>query len=328
MQKRHSGLGRGLGSFIPPNSKERGETEFENDLSIDAEDESNLARTWRGESKMSSRDGEIQEDRVLQLEVEQLFAMENQPRQNFDDISLAELASSIQTYGIIQPLVVSEESAGKYKIIAGERRWRAAKLCGLAKVPCLTRVPSKHSALEVALIENIQREELNPIDEAIAYKRLLDEHNYQQDALAKKLGKERSTVANALRLLSLPQEILDDVQAKRLTAGHARALCALDDKKLQLKARGIVLGKRLSVRQTEELVKSLKKGKLGQKALKDSLPPDLRHLCDQFKGHLGTKVKISGAAEKGKIEISYYTLEDLERIAELVLGNPLMPRYQ
>lgn len=263
---------------------------------------------------------------VREIPVTELTPMKNQPRQNFSDETIAELAQSIRTYGILQPLIVSLEASGKKTIVAGERRWRAAKLAGLATVPCLVRKPEVHSELEIALIENIQREELSPVDEARTLQRLLEEHSYTQETLASKIGKERSTITNTLRLLSLPAEILEDLQHRRLSAGHARAICALDDKKLQLRVRDTILSKKLSVRQTEDLIKGLKKGKEEPKALTDTLSPDMRHLCDQFKGHLGTKVRISGGSDKGRIEISYYTLEDLERITELVLGDPLAAR--
>lgn len=257
---------------------------------------------------------------VRELRVADIFPMKNQPRQRFDDGTLDELATSIRSYGILQPLLVSEIKPGQYHIIAGERRWRAARLAGLTTVPCIIRKRDVSTELEVALIENIQREELSPVDEARALQRLLEDHSYTQEALATKIGKDRTTVTNALRLLSLPQEILDDLQQRKMTAGHARALCALETRADQLYVRDAVIGKKLSVRQTEELIKKLRQGKQEAKALKDSLSPDLRNLCDQFKGHLGTKVKIMGEPDKGRIEISYYSLDDLERISELVLG--------
>jgi ParB family chromosome partitioning protein len=224
-------------------------------------------------------------------------------------------------------VVTQTEADGAYTIIAGERRWRAAQIAGLETVPCVLRQPREHSTLELALIENIQREELSALDEARAFSRLLDEHSYTQDTLASKVGKDRATIANSLRLLSLPPEILADIQSKALTAGHARALCSLDEKKLQLKVRDMIVSKKLSVRQTEDVVKELKKDRDAIEApAKSQLSPDLRYLCDQFKGHLGTKVRISGDSDRGKIEISYYTFEDLERIAELMLSKGLNPR--
>lgn len=258
------------------------------------------------------------------ISIDLLAPLENQPRHSFDQESLEELAQSIRTYGILQPIIVTVESNDQVTIIAGERRWRAAKIAGLNTIPCLVRELHDHSRLELALIENIQRESLSALEEAQSFKQLIEEHNYTQETLSSRIGKSRTTVANALRLLSLPEKIQNDLQRKNITAGHARALCAFDNEKMQLKAHSIVLKKKLSVRQTEDLIKNLKSEK-HQKALIDSISPDLRYICDQFKGHLGTKVKITGDTNKGKIEISYYTLDDLERISELILGNFLSP---
>ncbi len=263
------------------------------------------------------------DNRVRELELSQLTPLKGQPRRLFEDGPLADLANSIRSYGILQPLIVSHNGGGLFTIIAGERRWRAAHLAGLTHVPCLVRNPNEHTDLEIALIENIQREELSPVEEARTLERLLNEHNYTQETLATKIGKERSTVANALRLLSLPEEVLSDLDARTLSAGHARALCGLEDKRSQIRVREIVLKKKLSVRQTEDLVKKYKRNANRPQPLSGVLPQDLRQLCDQFKGHLGTKVRISGSPEKGKIEISYFTQDDLERIAELVLGGGL-----
>jgi ParB family chromosome partitioning protein len=265
---------------------------------------------------------------VLELSPAQLTPLVDQPRTEFYSSTLDELAVSIKNYGILQPIVIAPtKDADKYTIIAGERRWRAAQIAGLNKVPCVVRQPTEHSSLELALIENIQREELSPLDEARAFSKLIDEHAYTQDTLANKVGKDRATIANSLRLLSLPAEILTDLQAKSLTAGHARALCSLDEKKMQLKVRDMIISKKLSVRQTEDIVKELKKDRDSNEPTgSQQLSPDLRHLCDQFKGHLGTKVRITGTAERGRIEISYFTFEDLERIAELMLSPGLNPR--
>jgi ParB family chromosome partitioning protein len=261
--------------------------------------------------------------RIRELELSQLTPLKGQPRRHFDDATLQELAQSIRSYGILQPLIVSHNGNGLFTIIAGERRWRASHIAGLTHVPCLVRSPSEHNSLELALIENIQREELSPLDEARALEKLIADHEYSQETLAAKIGKERSTVTNALRLLSLPPEIIADLENKNLTAGHARALCGIEDKRSLVRLRDIVHKKKLSVRQTEELVKRYKKGQLSPQTLKNTLPADLRQLCDQFKGHLGTKVRIAGNAERGSIEISYYTQEDLNRVSDLILGAGL-----
>lgn len=258
------------------------------------------------------------------IPINDIEPLEEQPRTYFDPDSLDELAQSIRTYGILQPVIVSLDENEKIKIIAGERRWKAAQIAGLDKIPCIVRDLNDHSSLELALIENIQREALSAVEEAQTYKKLLDEHNYTQETLASRIGKNRATISNTIRLLSLPDKILDDLNLKIITAGHARALCAIDNPKLQLKAHSIIVKKKLSVRQAEELIKSLKLDK-PHKTLTDSISPDLRYICDQYKGHLGTKVKITGDTNKGKIEISYYTLDDLERISELILGSIIPP---
>ena len=344
MQKKPGSLGRGLGALLSPHGSEdhsRTPQALYRDPEVASTAErivaeqiatpytehlAKIPEKFATPQVRNERNFEIQT--IEQIPTGLLAPMRNQPRQNFVEDTLEELAASIRTYGILQPLIVAQDEQQGFVIIAGERRWRAAKSGGLANVPCIVRKRDEHSQLEIALIENIQREELSAIDEARAYHRLLEEHGYSHDTLSGKIGKDRTTVSNSLRLLTLPPEILDDVQQKRLSAGHARAICGLDEKKMQLRVRDTVLSKKLSVRQTEDLVKQLKKGKQDPKPLKDNLPPDLRHLCDQFKGHLGTKVRISGGNDQGKIEISYYTPDDLERIAELVLGNPLAQRFE
>ncbi|APJ05022.1 hypothetical protein AXG55_00255 [Silvanigrella aquatica] len=271
--------------------------------------------------KFSDQSKNYYQNQIIEyISINSLMPLENQPRYNFDPESLEDLAQSIRTYGILQPIIVSTDNNDKVTIIAGERRWRAAKIAGLDKIPCIVRELHDHSKLELALIENIQRESLSALEEAHSFKQLIEEHNYSQEALATRIGKSRATIANTIRLLSLPEKIQNDLHTKVITSGHARALCSFDNEKLQLKAHSIIVKKKLSVRQTEDLVKTLRSEK-NQKTLTDSISPDLRYICDQYKGLLGTKVKITGDTNKGKIEISYYTLDDLERISELILGN-------
>lgn len=349
MQKKPNGLGRGLGALLNPEvlklpeelkaakGTQTPESELRASPAVAPKANRRPAPTPTPPEKptldtLKTNDliaeKSSSEQSVVLLKANQLSPLKDQPRTEFYSNTLDELATSIQSYGIIQPLVVSRnEGSDRYTIIAGERRWRAAQIAGLENLPCVVRHSQEHSALEVALIENIQREELSPLDEAKAFSRLLDEHAYTQETLASKVGKDRATIANSLRLLGLPAEILADLQAKVLTAGHARALCSLDEKKLQLKVRDMIVSKKLSVRQTEDVVKELKKDRNSSESTpKQQISQDLRQLCDQFKGHLGTKVRISGDADRGKIEISYYTFEDLERIAELMLSPGLNPR--
>lgn len=273
-------------------------------------------------ANMNMKDGKqyYQNKHIEYIPLDLLSPMENQPRKFFEEEALQELAQSIKTYGILQPIIVTLNEKKELFIIAGERRWRAAKLAGLSEVPCILREAHEHSELELALIENIHRENLSPLEEAASMQQLLDEYEYTHENLANRLGKSRSAITNLLRILSLPEKIKEDIHTKILSAGHARALCGLDDEKQQLKAHQIILKKKLSVRQAEDLIRDMKKEKEPKK-LVDHISPDLRYICDQFKGHLGTKVKIAGDTNQGKIEISYYTMDDLERISELILGS-------
>jgi ParB family transcriptional regulator, chromosome partitioning protein len=250
----------------------------------------------------------------------QLRPMVDQPRQSFNEGALEELAQSIKTHGLLQPLLAVQIGPEQYQI-AGERRFRAAKKIGLSEVPVLVRTASKRVQLELALVENIQREELNPMDEAFAIHKLITEHLYTQEVLATRLGKDRSTLANAIRLLSLPPEIQKDLRDRRLSAGHGRALCGLDNKKVQLKIRDLILEKKLSVRQTEDLIKAHKKVKSETKLSPVILSPDLRHLCEDLKSQLQMKVKISGSSERGKLEIEYFSVDDLQKIRDLLMGS-------
>ena len=254
------------------------------------------------------------------IPINDLTPMKNQPRTSFNEESIEELAQSIRNFGILQPLIVTYNQNQELILIAGERRWRAAKIAGLNEVPCIFRNIEEHSQLEMALIENIQREDLSPLDESLSLQQLLEDHQFTHENLAKRIGKSRSSITNSIRILQLPEKIKEDLHTKQITAGHAKALAALSDKKLQLKAHQIIINKKLSVKQTEDLVRQMKKEKAPTK-LQDLISPDLRYVCDQFKGHLGTKVKIAGDTNQGKIEISYYTLDDLERISELILGS-------
>ncbi len=263
---------------------------------------------------------EQKENQIKYIPIEKLSPMSDQPRKDFDSVTLGELCQSIKTYGILQPILVSGTDLNNLTIIAGERRWRAAKLAGLTKIPCILKRETEHSNLELALIENIQREDLSPLDEAESLANLIEDYGYTQEVLSNKLGRNRASISNSLRLLTLPEPIKKSLTDKLITAGHAKALCALDGEKNQLRIHNIVLAKKLSVRQTESIIRNINHEK-EPKRLGDRISPDLRYICDQFKGHLGTKVKIIGDTQKGKIEISYYTMDDLERISDMVLGS-------
>jgi ParB family chromosome partitioning protein len=249
--------------------------------------------------------------------VEELRPHSQQPRKSFDDAKMLELVASIREKGVIQPLVV-RNNGDHYQIIAGERRWRAAQRAGLKDVPVVIQDVSEDWALEMALIENIQREDLNPIEEAEAYRHLMSSFDLSQEEVARRVGKERSTVANAVRLLRLPRSVQEDVTVGRLSMGHARALLPLESAAKLQEARDQVVRKQLSVRQTEELVKRLKTP-VAAPTRRKSPDPELTDIAARLQRRLGTQVKIvpqSRGGKGGKIEIAYYSAEELERLLE------------
>jgi len=262
---------------------------------------------------------------IVQLPIDKLVPNPGQPRKNFDETELQELADSIKTYGIIQPIIAADTGDGSYIIIAGERRTRAAKLAGLNAVPVIIRNYTDQKKLEISLIENIQRSDLNPIEEAAAFKNLMDFSSLSQDELATRMGKNRSTVANALRLLKLPIEIQKSIEDGKVSSGHARALLSVTDAKLRDKLYREILASEVSVRETEKRAAAFnteKTGKTkntdGDKVLKR--PPEVTAMEEKFIGKLGTKVIIEGDLNKGKIHIDYYSMEDLERLYEILGG--------
>ena len=234
---------------------------------------------------------------------------------------MVELADSIKQFGIIQPLIVQEKN-GFYEIIAGERRWRAAKLAGLKEVPVIVKDYTDIEVVEISLIENIQRESLNPIEEAIAYKRLLEEFHLKQDEVAERVSKSRATVTNSMRLLKLDERVQQMVIDDMLTTGHARALLGIEDPELQAVTAARVFDEKLSVREVEKIVKDLqkeKKEKNKEPIVEDFIYTDLE---EKMKAAVGSKVSIHQKAKgKGKIEIEYYSRDDLERIIDLILNS-------
>ena len=247
--------------------------------------------------------------------IEEIRPNRSQPRKTFSNEKLEELAASIREKGIIQPLVVRRKT-DHYELIAGERRWRAAQKAGLREVPVVIQDVSDDTALEMALIENIQREDLNAVEEAEAYQALLDTFGLSQEELAKRVGKERSTVANSLRLFKLPAEIKRDVAEDRLTMGHARALLALDSPEQMKKGRDEILKRQLTVRQAEGLIKKLKTGKARTPAKPPE--PQLADIVEQLKRHFKARVALRQAGRGGRLEITYTSTEDLTRIVEIL----------
>jgi ParB family chromosome partitioning protein len=252
--------------------------------------------------------------------IEELVPHAQQPRKTFNDAKMAELVSSIKEKGIIQPLVV-RQVGDQYQIIAGERRWRAAQTAGLDRLPVVIQDVSEDWALEIALIENIQREDLNPLEEASAYRYLMESFDLHQEEVAKRVGKDRSTVANALRLLRLPEKVKNDLGESRLTMGHARALLALEEDEDMIEASNEVIDKKLSVRDTEKLIKKIKNFgfiKSKPEKLVKAVDPNTVMLENSMKEHLGSQVKLVVKGKGGRIEINYFDNNDLDRILDLL----------
>lgn len=257
---------------------------------------------------------------ALFIKISNVEPNREQPRKVFDEDALQELADSISQYGIIQPLIVSKKN-DYYEIVAGERRWRAAKLAGLKEVPVIVKNFSPEVVLEVALIENIQRENLNPIEEAIAYQRLIDEFGLKQDEIAEKVSKSRSAIANTLRLLNLSEDVQQMIVDEMISSGHARALLAINDPTVQYDIATKVFDEKLSVRETEKLIKDYHKPKKKKivEPISHLLDPVYKKIEDDVKRIFGTKVSIVKKNDKlGKIEIEYYSKEELDRILELM----------
>tara|TARA_B100000315_G_scaffold258650_1_gene311558 strand:- start:277 stop:1035 length:759 start_codon:yes stop_codon:yes gene_type:complete len=251
----------------------------------------------------------------MQVPIEDIFPGKMQPRKNFDEKSLKDLALSIKEKGILQPPIVQSKNGG-YELIAGERRWRAAQIAGLNKIPVIIKDLSASETLEVALIENIQREDLNPIEEASVYKRLIDDFNLTQETLSKRVGKDRSSLANYLRLLKLPQQIKQDLINGTLSMGHARALLALNFPDKLFEIRNSIVKKGLSVRQTEASISSINNHKKKpDKKSKDIFIVDLEN---KLQKSFGTRVKINTSNKGGKIEISFFSNNDLNRIIKMI----------
>jgi ParB family chromosome partitioning protein len=256
---------------------------------------------------------------VKEVDVESIVPNPRQPRQSLDPESLQELASSIREQGLVQPLVVTE-AAGGYQLLVGERRWRAAKLAGLDVVPVVVRDVSPQQRLELALVENLQREDLNPLETASAYQQLVDEFGLTQQQVADKVGKNRVTVTNTLRLLKLPTEVKQALLQGQITEGHARSLLRLPSQNDQLRVLKAVLKGALSVRQTEQLVRRLAE-EPKQKTRPAEKPPELRALEDDFRRALGTKVSLSRGRKGGKLVIYFYSEEELRAIHDLIVGG-------
>lgn len=264
----------------------------------------------------------IDRPRAVEVPLDRLSPNPFQPRRSFDEEGLQQLAESIRLHGVLQPIVVRPSEEG-YQLIAGERRWRAAQIAGLRRIPAIVKELDDSSMVQVALIENIQREDLNPIEEASAYRRLMDEFNMTQEQLSSAIGRSRPAIANAVRLLNLPTEIQKAVEDRKLSEGHARCLLSIPDQGDQLKVAAQIIANGLNVRQTEELVKGIMRN-VSRETTRKRTPeedPDAVRLTQRLGERLGTRVKLNGSAARGRLEIEYYSTEDLDRILEIILGS-------
>lgn len=306
MAVKRKGLGKGIDSLIPDTGSSK------------AKNNTNNKPVVKEVVKEVIKEVQVPADTMMKIS--DIEPNREQPRKNFDKEALQELADSIRQFGIIQPIVVQKKD-DYYEIIAGERRWRAAKLAKVKEVPVIIKEYTKQEVMEIALIENIQRKDLNPIEEALAYKSLIDEYNLKQDELAKRVSKSRTAIANAMRLLRLTDEVQSMLINEEISMGHARALLSLDQEDLQLEAAKSIVEKGLSVRETEKLVKSILNPKQAKLPIPSSEEAVYTTIATKLREKLGTKVSINHKkGGKGKIEIEYYSKEEFERILELFEG--------
>ena len=301
--KKIHGLGKGMGSLLG---------NFDFDITPD------VVSSPKEKITVQVSEEDIK-DRVLYVSVDKITPNVNQPRKSFDDDSLAELSASIKNQGVLQPLLVEKITDDSYVIVAGERRFRAAKIAGLSEVPVIVKSFNEVQRIEVALIENIQRENLNAIDEAAAYQYLIQKSGLTQEEVAEKVGKKRSTVTNSLRLLQLPDQMKDDIVSGVLTAGHARAILSLVNPNDRMLLRDKIIEKELSVREAEEEAQALNEGKkVKVKRAPKAMDPYIQGVEDKLLEAFGTKVEVKGNLKKGKLVIPYASQSDLERLYRLL----------
>nr|WP_302627521.1 ParB/RepB/Spo0J family partition protein [uncultured Eubacterium sp.] len=303
MAVKRNGLGKGIDSLIPDSGTSK--------------TKKNSTKKVEVKEVIKEVVKEVKVPADTMMKISDIEPNRDQPRKNFDKEALEELADSIKQFGIIQPIVVQKKE-DYYEIIAGERRWRAAKLAKLKEVPVIIKEFSPQEVMEIALIENIQRRDLNPIEEALAYKSLIDEYHLKQDELAKRVSKSRTAIANSMRLLKLTEEVQNMLVNNEISMGHARALLSLEQEELQLEAAKTIAEKGMSVRETEKLVKSILNPKQSKLPIPSSEAAIYNSLSDKLREKIGTKVSINNKKNgKGKIEIEYYSPQELERLLEL-----------
>lgn len=320
MAGRKNGLGRGLDAFFPDRtSAVKESTRKTTTKTVKAEKKTGETEKEAGNTVAAKRKTAGSKSGAMFVKISSVEPNINQPRKQFDEDALLELSESIKQYGILQPLLVSDKK-DYYEIIAGERRWRAAKLAGLKEVPVIVKEFTDQELVEISLIENIQREDLNPVEEAMAYKRLIDEFHLKQDEVAERVGKSRTAVTNSMRLLKLSEKVQQMLIDEMITAGHARAILAISDKEKQETVARKVFDEKLSVRETEALVKRMLEPPKTEKKSKFTTAEDAIYesLEEKMKSIMGTRVQIHRKKnDKGKIEIEYYSKDELERIIDL-----------
>ena len=299
MPIKKKGLGKGLDSLIPDNKSMKSVT---------------------SEKTVESKEDAAAKSGVQVMKINEVEPNRDQPRKNFDEDALLELSDSIKQFGVLQPLLVRKRK-DYYEIIAGERRWRAAKLAGVKEVPVIEKEYTDQEILEIGLIENIQRENLNPIEEAIAYKRLLEEFNLKQDEVAERVSKSRTAVTNSMRLLKLSDKVQQMIIDDMISTGHARALLAIDDPELQYTLANKIFDEKHSVRETEKLVKEIKNPKKPKEKKPVANSFIYQDLEEKMKSVFGTKVSIASKGKgKGKIEIEYYSDDELEHLFDMMMS--------
>jgi ParB family transcriptional regulator, chromosome partitioning protein len=277
------------------------------------------------DSDLKSASGELKEKvveaatSVQRIPIADIESNPKQPRKDFDEQALQELAQSIKLHDLVQPVTVSKLSNGRYRLVSGERRWRASKIAGLIDIPAYIRHTDDQQLLELALLENLQREDLNAMEIALSYKRMMEELNHTQEQVAERMGKERSTVANYIRLLRLPPDIQVAVRKNQITMGHARALVNVDTVDKQLYIFNEITTRSLSVRQTEELVRRMYKTGAVKESVKAGMPPAYKKIEDNLASHFSTKVRLNHSKKgNGSISIEYYSIQDLNKILEQI----------
>ena len=319
MAGRKNGLGRGLDAFFPDRTsvvKEPARKTITKTVKTEKKSDAAEKQTNPTVAKKQTADSKTG---AMIVKISSVEPNMDQPRKQFDEDALMELSESIKQYGVLHPLLVSDKK-DYYEIIAGERRWRAAKLAGLTEIPVIVKEFSEQELVEISLIENIQREDLNPVEEAMAYTRLIDEFHLKQDEIAERVGKSRTAVTNAMRLLKLSEKVQQMLIDEMITAGHARAILSIADKEKQESIAKKVFDEKLSVRETEALVKRMLEPPKTAKKSKFSSAEDAIYesLEEKMKSIMGTRVQIHRKKnDKGKIEIEYYSKDELERIIDL-----------